>query len=64
MPPSSPSTVAGPSSPNRVAGPSGLNAMCLIHVDIVLFVDTINALCGETMYLMNIAIVLVLICMY
>ena len=52
---------------SSVAGPSGLSCPsmpCVSCMSIVCFcVDTINALCGKTMYLMNVAIVLVLVCM-
>ena len=65
VPPSS-SSVAGPSSPSSVAGPSGLSCTsmpCVSCMSIVCFcVDTIKALCGETVFPMNIAIVLVLVC--
>ena len=40
-----------------------INAMCLMHVDIVLLCDTIHTLCADIIYLMNVAIVLVLVCM-
>ena len=56
-----------PPSSSSVAGPSGLACTSMPFIScmsIVCFcVDTIYALCGETMYLMNVAIVLVLVCM-
>ena len=57
MPPSS------PSSASSVAGPSGLSCTSLSMSIVCFCVDTINAWCGETMYLMNVAIVLALVCM-
>ena len=57
MPPSS------PSSASSVAGPSGLSCTSLSMSIVCFCFDTINAWCGETMYLMNVAIVLALVCM-
>ena len=54
-----------PPSPSSVAGPSGLSCTsmpCVSCMSIVCFcVDIFNALCGGTMYLMNVAVVLVLV---
>ena len=53
-----------PPSSSSMAGPSGLSCTSMPCVSSMCFcVDTINALCGETMYIMNVAIVLVLVCM-